>query len=49
LKQDYVDFEVVFVDDGSSDDTYEKVKNVFAGMNKVKVFFKTKWWKSFGT
>jgi cellulose synthase/poly-beta-1,6-N-acetylglucosamine synthase-like glycosyltransferase len=40
LKQDYVDFEVVFVDDGSSDDTYEKVKNVFAGMNKVKVFSK---------
>ena len=26
LKQDYVDFEVMFVDDGSSDDNIEKVK-----------------------
>lgn len=40
LKTDYPNFEIIFVDDGSKDDTYEKVSYVFANHPKVKVFTK---------
>ncbi len=40
LKQDYTDFEIIFVDDGSKDDTYAIVKNAFAKNKKVKVYTK---------
>ena len=40
LKTEYANFEVIFVDDGSKDGTYEKVLNVFAGNDKVHVFTK---------
>jgi cellulose synthase/poly-beta-1,6-N-acetylglucosamine synthase-like glycosyltransferase/spore germination protein YaaH/peptidoglycan/xylan/chitin deacetylase (PgdA/CDA1 family) len=40
LLQDYPEFEIIFVDDGSKDDTYKKVKDEFEGNLKVKVFTK---------
>ena len=40
LKTDYPNFEIIFVDDGSKDDTYEKVSYVFAGHPKMKIFTK---------
>ena len=40
LKSIYTDLEVIFVDDGSKDDTYSKVKNTFANNPKVTVLTK---------
>ncbi|HWJ92651.1 MAG TPA: glycosyltransferase, partial [Flavisolibacter sp.] len=40
LKTDYANFEVIFVDDGSKDDTYALVAEVFAGHPKVRVLTK---------
>ncbi|HCL82614.1 MAG TPA: glycosyl transferase family 2 [Chitinophagaceae bacterium] len=40
LKTDYPRFEIIFVDDGSRDATYSKVKNTFRGNSKVQVFSK---------
>lgn len=40
LKQDYPDTEVIFVDDGSKDNTYKIVSEEFANHPKVKVFTK---------
>ncbi|HTQ66563.1 MAG TPA: glycosyltransferase [Puia sp.] len=41
LKTDYPNFEIIFVDDGSKDDTYAKVSHAFANNTKVRVFTKT--------
>ena len=40
LQQDYPDFEIVFVDDGSKDDTYIRVKEAYPNHKFVKVFTK---------
>lgn len=40
LKSDYPNFEIIFVDDGSRDDTYEKVSYVFNDHPKLKIFTK---------
>jgi cellulose synthase/poly-beta-1,6-N-acetylglucosamine synthase-like glycosyltransferase/spore germination protein YaaH/peptidoglycan/xylan/chitin deacetylase (PgdA/CDA1 family) len=40
LKTDYPNFDIIFVDDGSKDDTYAKVVDVFAGHQKIKAFTK---------
>jgi cellulose synthase/poly-beta-1,6-N-acetylglucosamine synthase-like glycosyltransferase len=40
LRQDYPDFEIIFIDDGSTDDTYDIVENVFAKNKQVKVYTK---------
>lgn len=40
LRCDYENFNIIFVDDGSKDSTYEKVFSVFAEHEKVKVFTK---------
>ncbi len=41
LQQDYPDFDIVFVDDGSADKTFDKVSEAFRGNPRVKVFTKT--------
>ena len=41
LKTDYPRFEIIFVDDGSKDDTFNKVKNAFERNSRVHVFSKT--------
>lgn len=40
LSQDYGHFDILFIDDGSADHTFRKVKEAFAGNDKVKVFTK---------
>ncbi len=40
LLQDYPDFEIVFVDDGSKDDTYKKVAAAFEKDGRVRLFTK---------
>jgi peptidoglycan-N-acetylglucosamine deacetylase len=40
LQQDYPNLEVVFVDDGSKDTTYETVKTAFTDVDNVKVYTK---------
>jgi cellulose synthase/poly-beta-1,6-N-acetylglucosamine synthase-like glycosyltransferase/spore germination protein YaaH/peptidoglycan/xylan/chitin deacetylase (PgdA/CDA1 family) len=40
LRADYPNFEIIFVDDGSKDGTYEKVNTAFASNSKVRVFTK---------
>ena len=40
LTREYPNVEIIFVDDGSTDNTYEKVNEAFAGNPKVKVFSK---------
>ncbi len=40
LHQDYEDLEIIFVDDGSTDNTYGKVFDAFSNNEKVKVFEK---------
>ncbi|WP_027378051.1 polysaccharide deacetylase family protein [Kaistella palustris] len=40
LNQDFENLNIVFVDDGSSDRTFENVKNAFLKNEKVKVFTK---------
>lgn len=41
LNQDYPDIDIVFVDDGSKDETFENVKKAFKGNPKVKVYTKS--------
>jgi peptidoglycan-N-acetylglucosamine deacetylase len=40
LKSDYPHFEIIFVDDGSRDDTYRKVMQAFKHNSRVRVFTK---------
>lgn len=46
LKSTYQNLEILFVDDGSKDSTYEKVKTAFDSNSKVKVFTKPNGGKS---
>lgn len=40
LQQDYPNFEITFVDDGSKDTTYTKILDLFANHPKVKIYTK---------
>ena len=40
LKCDYPDFEIIFIDDGSKDNTYDIVRKAFENNPLVKVFTK---------
>src|SRR6185312_2166725 len=40
LKTDYPNFEIIFVDDGSKDDTYRKVEQIFRNDPRVRIFSK---------
>jgi cellulose synthase/poly-beta-1,6-N-acetylglucosamine synthase-like glycosyltransferase/peptidoglycan/xylan/chitin deacetylase (PgdA/CDA1 family) len=40
LKTDYPNFEIIFVDDGSRDGTYQKVEQIFRNNSRVRVFSK---------
>ncbi|HJW18765.1 MAG TPA: polysaccharide deacetylase family protein [Flavisolibacter sp.] len=40
LKADYANYEIIFVDDGSSDDTYARVLDVFKGHHRIKAYTK---------
>ncbi len=40
LQQDYENIEMIFIDDGSTDNTYEKVSKAFLNIDKVKVLTK---------
>jgi len=40
LQQDYENLEIIFVDDGSKDDTYKKVSEFFSNHEKIKVLTK---------
>lgn len=40
LNQDYPNFEIIFVDDGSKDQTFQKVSDAFTDESAVKIFSK---------
>ena len=40
LQQDYPNFEIIFVDDGSKDSTYKKIIDVFAKNKKIRIYTK---------
>lgn len=40
LQQDYPNFEIIFVDDGSKDNTYQNVSDAFRNNDRVRVFSK---------
>lgn len=40
MKQDYDNYEIIVIDDGSTDDTYKKVKKHFSNEDKVKIYTK---------
>ncbi len=40
LRQDYPSFDIIFIDDGSKDDTYKNVLTAFEGNRKVNVLTK---------
>ncbi|MCH5688939.1 glycosyltransferase family 2 protein [Niabella sp. W65] len=40
MQQDYPHFEIIFVDDGSKDNTFERINEAFKNNSKVRAFKK---------
>lgn len=44
LKQDFKDLEIIFVNDGSTDNSLEEILKIQKNDKRIKIINKKKWW-----